>query len=104
MTATDLLAECYALDIVLQPDGNQLDIDAPRGTLTSDLMARLREHKAELLVLLRSPPSCRCGASVWRDVQIHNGKSVRRDCAGCGRFIEFALWYGEPTGDQEQSS
>ncbi len=102
MTATELLVECDALDIVLEPHGDRLDIDAPEGTLSSDLLTRLREHKAELLVLLRSPPSCRCGASTWRDVQIHNGQSVRRDCAVCGRFIEFALWYGEPTGNQEQ--
>lgn len=158
MTAVELLAECNALDIVLQRHGDRLNIDAPQGTLTSELTARLRSHKAELLALLRSPaatpieltnakvvwqavldrleghplfppdlikvlrlaetrwvadeaaapgqaatraaaparPICRCGSTTSQDVQIHDGKSVRRDCARCRRFIEFPVWYGNP--------
>ena len=36
----------------------------------------------------------RCGSTGWRDVPIHNGRSTRRDCAGCGRFIDFPVWHG----------
>jgi hypothetical protein len=36
---------------------------------------------------------CRCGSTAWRDVPIHEGRSVRRDCAKCGRFIDFPVWY-----------
>lgn len=36
---------------------------------------------------------CRCGATTWRDVVIHDGQSVRRDCAVCGRFLDFPVWY-----------
>lgn len=38
---------------------------------------------------------CRCGCDTWHDVPIHDGQSVRRDCAKCGRFIEFPIWYGK---------
>jgi len=52
MNATELLVECDARKIVLQPRGGRLDIDAPEGELMPDLLARLREHKRELLRLL----------------------------------------------------
>lgn len=38
---------------------------------------------------------CRCGATNWRDVPIHGGHSIRRDCGRCGRFIDFPVWYGK---------
>jgi hypothetical protein len=38
---------------------------------------------------------CRCGSTRWRDVPIHGGRSIRRDCARCGRFLSFPLWYGQ---------
>jgi hypothetical protein len=37
---------------------------------------------------------CPCGSTQWRDVPIHGGRSIRRVCARCGRFIAFPLWYG----------
>ena len=41
------------------------------------------------------PGECpRCRSIGFRDVPIHNGQSVRRDCAACGRFIAFVVWYG----------
>jgi hypothetical protein len=40
---------------------------------------------------------CRCGSITWRDVPIHDGRSVRRDCGRCGRFIDFPIWYGNGT-------
>jgi len=38
----------------------------------------------------------RCGSIETTDATIHDGRSVRRDCARCGRFIRFSVWYGEP--------
>ena len=39
--------------------------------------------------------SCaRCGSSEFRDVPIHGGRSMRRDCARCQRFVEFTVWCG----------
>lgn len=36
----------------------------------------------------------RCGTTGHKDVAIHGGQSVRRDCSRCGRFLEFPVWYG----------
>src|SRR5262245_50020746 len=97
----DLLAECEGCGIRLALlDGGGLEIDAPQGALTPDLLARLKAHKAAILARLRperedeSNPKrtpkkgavCRCGATTWRDVPIHGGQSVRRECGSCGRF------------------
>jgi len=41
------------------------------------------------------PGECRrCRSTAVRDVPIHNGQSVRRDCAVCARFVGFMLWSG----------
>jgi hypothetical protein len=41
--------------------------------------------------------SCdRCGATETVDQTIHDGRSVRRDCATCGRFRKFTVWNGDP--------
>lgn len=42
-----------------------------------------------------SKPVCRCGSTTSRDVPIHGGESIRRDCGRCGRFLDFPIWYGE---------
>lgn len=110
----ELLADCDTRGIRLHPAGDGgLTIDAPQATLTPDMVARLRNHKAELLALLRpvpvvepetapsteptAKPICRCGSAEWRDVPIHNGQSVRRDCSQCERFIDFPTWHGKDT-------
>ena len=126
---SDLLSECDAQGIRLLPAGDGgLTIDAPQDALTPDLLSRLKTHKTELLTLLRSTspfdaddapdaepapvsdpasraePVCRCGSTTWRDVPIHSGQSIRRDCGRCGRFIEFPIWYGNGTGHNGQQS
>lgn len=97
-----LLADCNARGIRLRPAAaGGLTIVAPRAALTPELLDRLKFHKAELLAFLTPPPKrvCRCGASSWRDVILHhaphNGTTIRRDCAECGRFLDFPLWYGQ---------
>ena len=115
----ELLADCDARGIRLHPAGDDgLTIDAPQAALTSDMVARLKAHKAELLALLRpaaavqaqpkptmkptAKPVCRCGGVAGRDVPIHDGQSLRRDCASCGRFIDFPIWHGKDTGHNDQ--
>ena len=114
----ELLAECDANGIrfVVASDGG-LTIDAPQSALTPDLLERLKTNKADLLALLRPTPDavpalpaatrvtpakpakavCRCGATTWRNVPIHGGQSVRRDCGRCGRFLDFPIWRGKDT-------
>lgn len=114
----DLLAECDAHGVRLLPAGDGgLTIDGPRRAMTPDLLDRLKAHKADVLAALRSAPDdtppppvatqnaeakptrpvCRCGSTAWRDVPIHGGQSVRRDCGRCRRFIDFPFWYGKAT-------
>ena len=115
----DLLTDCDGHDIrlALAADGN-LEIDAPPDTLSPELLSRLKAYKADLLAMLGPAPEvdpaplvateievaapkipiCRCGSTTWRDVPIHGGQSVRRDCGGCGRFVDFPNWYEEDTG------
>jgi len=116
---SDLLADCDACGIrLVAADDGGLTIDAPQDALTPGLLDRLKAHKADVLALLqlvpntsvatqdapadRTRPVCRCGATTWRDVPIHGGQSVRRDCARCGRFLEFPVWYGNNTLHSEQ--
>lgn len=122
----EVLAECdaHGIRLLLADDGG-LTIDAPQDALTPDLLDRLKAHKAELLTLLLrasgfdidsapdaepaptaqenpAAPVCRCGSTTWRDVPIHDGQSIRRDCGRCGRFINFPIWYGNATGQNGQ--
>jgi TubC N-terminal docking domain len=51
--ASALLADLRAHDIRLVRDGDRLTVDAPRGTVTPELLEALRLAKTELLELLR---------------------------------------------------
>jgi hypothetical protein len=122
----DLLADCEAhgIRLALAGDGG-LTIDAPQDALTPDLLELLKAHKVELLTILRTrqdfdvddapdaepalavqaepaKTACRCGSTTWRDVPIHDGQSIRRDCGRCGRYIGFPIWYGKDTGQNGQ--
>ena len=116
MTPYELLTDLARQGIVLEADGDRLRY-YPRSALTPGLLARLKAHQADLLARLRSAPEvapappvatrgapakpakpvCRCGGTTWRDVPIHGGRSVRRDCGRCGRFLGFPVWYNKNT-------
>lgn len=125
MSAAELLMDLGRLGIRLEADGERLRY-RPQSALTPDLLGRLKAHKGELLTLLlrasdfdvdnalNAEPApiidpattteqiCRCGSTMWRNVPIHDGRSVRRDCGRCGRFIEFPIWYGNETLQNEK--
>jgi len=70
MTAAELLAECQARRIALQAHGGQLDIDAPAGELTDELLQALRTKKAELLKLLAGGPQDGDGGPVAKPSEL----------------------------------
>ncbi len=119
VSIADLIAECDDRGILLLPASEGgLTIDAPSpGALTHELVERIKAGKAAILDILATPelprlvfgpdgwpvdtidPTdrkavCRCGSTGYRDIPIHKGQSLRRDCAKCGRFIRFEVWYG----------
>jgi hypothetical protein len=48
-----------------------------------------------------TPGICpRCGSDHFKDVPIHGGKSIRRDCAKCGKFLTFSRW--SPKEDRDK--
>lgn len=65
----------------------------------SRLADDMRFHNAEALskVVLEPEPSpapCRrCGNRQTYLAVIHSGESLRRDCAKCGRFVDFVAWH-----------
>lgn len=52
-----LIAHLHRLDIRLWIEGSRLCYDAPKGRLTADLRAQLREHKVALMALSRDHPA-----------------------------------------------
>lgn len=110
MTLASLLAELARRGIRLQKDGYRLRY-YPQSAMTTELAEQVSTKKAKLLRLMSSSygeamglpkitftePLCPCGSTSSCDVPIHDGQSVRRDCAGCGRFVDFPVWYGKGT-------
>lgn len=52
-----LIAECRRLDIHICAVNGSLRINAPRDSMTPQLMATLKAHKPELLAILTAPPA-----------------------------------------------
>lgn len=52
MTAHELLLTCRQAGIVLAADGDNIDVDAPKGVLTPELRSELARHKPALVALL----------------------------------------------------
>ena len=68
-TADALIEDLAASDVHLEACGDQLNVDAPKGTLTPELADQIRDQKPELLALL----SDRC----WGCIKLeHQGVSV----------------------------
>ena len=59
MNAAALLREANKLDVRLSVAGDKLHVDAPKGTLSPDLVSRLKAAKPELMALLSSPQTAK---------------------------------------------
>ena len=71
--------------------------DRPIWPETAEPIWRDRLGERDLLPLPDGVDRCdRCRSTDTVDQTIHNGQSVRRDCAVCGRFRKFTIWYGVP--------
>jgi hypothetical protein len=55
MHAAELVVVLTSRGVKLHPEGTGIRCEAPRGVLTSDLLAELRTHKAEVLAMLTRP-------------------------------------------------
>lgn len=88
MTPTALLSELERLDVRLEPKGERLKVDAPKGVLTRELREGIARYKAILLELLkdRRPVQClTCGSMSfwWRATMTENGPRGDWLCAVC---------------------
>jgi hypothetical protein len=55
MNASRLLCELEARGAIVTRNGGQLDIEAPRGVLTPQVLAAVKAHKPQVLALLAAP-------------------------------------------------
>ncbi len=85
MNAAALLAEVQRLGVTLEPHGNRLHVDAPRGVLTEKIIEELRESKGELLALLNSEQQC-CAQCLAREAQ-----GIKVLACSCGYFAELEM-------------
>lgn len=90
MRATALLRELQTAGVIVTatPEGD-LELDAPSGVLTEAKLTTLRQHKAEIVVLLsRRCPLC--GYQGMRQEQSIKEGLLYVDtlCRGCGELIE----------------
>jgi DNA polymerase-3 subunit gamma/tau len=53
MNANDLIEELSALNITMWPDGEKLRWKAPEGIVTDEVLVKLKEHKSEILAILK---------------------------------------------------
>ena len=57
--AAALCADLASRGVLIEAKADGLRVDAPKGTITTEILASLREHKREILKLLSSwPPEC----------------------------------------------
>jgi hypothetical protein len=147
MTPHELLSDLADQGIVFKVHEGSLKFH-PKLSVTPDLLALIRQHKAALIKLLTglprwyefhhaiihafANPSSRekigplwmtepdgfgpcefhettipgdCdhfGCDQYKDYSIQWGRSIRRDCANCGRFIQWQKWNPPPQEDRSR--
>ncbi len=100
MSATAILGELQRRGVKVIADGDALVLK-PRRALDNELLARVREHKPEIIRALSARPAT-CALSCYeiepQPRQIveqtcwHCGGSGQCDCISCGCFETHAVW------------
>lgn len=102
MSAAALLAELRRRDVQLQALGGELRCSAPTGALTPELRERLRQHKADLLVLLSSAQAVASQAQALVPLERGGGRAPIYGVPGhngdvfCYRALARALGAEQP--------
>ena len=117
MTPADVIDRVEGLGIRIWTEGRSVKF-SPRSAMPPELTEIIKAQKAAVIetlvarsskpvrepaipVIQRKPVTIRCrrcGSDEYIDVPIHHGQSIRRDCAKCGRLIDFPVWYGKSDG------
>lgn len=74
-------------------DGGLLEVGDYFGRLAADVLKRNPKQAANLTADPRGTPCRRCGFEPAVLTLVHQGASVRRDCATCGAFGKFTAWH-----------
>lgn len=108
MSSDDLVADLTARGVTIVATSGRLRFH-PMSLITSDDLHQLQLNKQAILNYVQSDenermnpfaritPSSRCdlcSSPEFLEVSIHDGESLRRECARCGRFMGWPLWYG----------
>jgi hypothetical protein len=97
MTTHELLLTCHSAGILLAAKGDALDVDAPLGRLTPELIETLRGRKGELLpVLWRLAEMRRLATAAPRGVVYarETASGGPGHCFSCGDNHPSPDWYG----------
>lgn len=90
----ELLADLQAQGFSVEVRGIRVVI-SPACRITDQLAERIRKLRGPLASVVRLIANCeRCGSDEVVDVPVHDGLSLRRDCATCGATLGFPNWYG----------
>ena len=72
-----LLKRLHSLNVKLIPCGDELRFKAPKGALSPELVQELREHKADLLSMLRyGIPAARLYPYLGKAVKVPSGEGI----------------------------
>ena len=87
MAASSLLAELRAAGFTLAADGSRLRV-APADSLTDELRAGIREHRAGIVALLaaEAAPAVRSTTDLTQTPSVRPGQDMAH-CGACSRFL-----------------
>lgn len=87
MTPQETLAELQRRGVLLEPDGEGLRYQAPRGALTPELRQAMLEGKTELLALVTETCVCTPSKVPWNGQMPHCLVcGITHRCSACGKY------------------